>query len=96
MMQVTPGQSIAAGTTVTDVVVANEINVLCYVPPHAIGRLVLGQPCAVDARQPPTGEVVFIAAQAEAETGNFAVKVRFQNQVRRPSCGPTASNASKF
>ena len=97
MMQVTPGQS--AGTAAPNMVNLDEINVLCYVPPHAIGRLVLGQPAHLDAQQPPTGEVVFIAAQAEAETGDFAVKVRFQNlgsAGRRPSCGPTASNASKF
>jgi len=79
LIQVTPGQAIAPGTTVADVVNLQEINVLCYVPPHAVARLALGQPARLDPRQQPTGEVVFIAVQAEPDTGNFAVKVRFQN-----------------
>src|SRR5208282_2474644 len=36
MIQVTPGQTITAGTTVTDVFNLDEINVLCYVPPHIV------------------------------------------------------------
>jgi len=80
LIQVTPGQAIVVGTTVADVINLEEIDVLCHVPPHTAARLALGQPARRDPRQHPDGKVVFIAAQAEAETGNFAVKVRFPNK----------------
>jgi predicted NACHT family NTPase len=57
----------------------DEIVVLCYAPPSIVSRLALGQAARLDSRQPPTGEITFIAVQAEPDTGNFAVKVRFQN-----------------
>jgi RND family efflux transporter MFP subunit len=79
LIQVTPGQAIAAGTTVVDVVNLDEIDVLCHVPPHAAARLALGQPARLDPRELPTGVVVFVAVQAQPDTGNFAVKVRFPN-----------------
>jgi RND family efflux transporter MFP subunit len=91
------GQTLASGTLVSDVVnVEDEIDVLCFVPPHVAKRLQDGQPArlgAVDKAQREAelrqlglssstseGKVVFIAAQAEVDTGNFAVKVRFPNQ----------------
>jgi RND family efflux transporter MFP subunit len=80
MIQVTPGQAITAGTTVADVVNLENVDVLCYVPPYVAGRLALRQPARLDASEPSTGEVVFIAAQAQADTGNLAVKVRFPNK----------------
>jgi RND family efflux transporter MFP subunit len=79
LIQVTPGQAIAAGTMVAEVVNLQEIDVLCYVPPNAASRLSLGQAARLDPLQPPTGKVVFIALQAQSETGNFAVKIRFPN-----------------
>jgi RND family efflux transporter MFP subunit len=113
-IQVTPGQAIAAGTTVADLVDLEEIDVLCYVPPRVLRRLALGQttrlvdsPAAITgqesgvrsqqeegrtpdpngarspdratASEPPRGRIVFIAAQADPDTGNFLVKVRFAN-----------------
>jgi RND family efflux transporter MFP subunit len=79
LIQVTPGQAIAAGTTLADVVNLDEVDVLSYVAPHTVARLALGQPARLDPQEPPSGEVVFIAVQAEPDTGNFAVKVRFRN-----------------
>jgi RND family efflux transporter MFP subunit len=79
LIQVTPGQAIAPGTVVAEIVNLQEIDVLCFVPPNTAGRLSLGQAARLDPLQPPTGKVVFIALQAQSDTGNFAVKVRFPN-----------------
>jgi multidrug efflux pump subunit AcrA (membrane-fusion protein) len=99
MLQVTPGQDLAPGTTVAEVVDLDEIDVLCYAPRHVAERLeheqtarlvgsernvvltggavVAGGAAALGM---PAGEVVFVALQAQAETGNFPIKVRFPNQ----------------
>jgi RND family efflux transporter MFP subunit len=79
LIQVTPGQAIAAGTMVAEVVNLDEIDVLCYVPPHTAARLSVGQEARMNPLQLSTGKVVFIALQAQSDTGNFAVKVRFPN-----------------
>ena len=80
------GQTLPAGTLVADVInVDQKIDVLCFVPPHVAKRLKKGQPArigAVEDPQPtvnPEGIVEFIAEQAEVDTGNFAVKLRFPN-----------------
>jgi RND family efflux transporter MFP subunit len=81
------GQTLAVGTPVAEVVdLDQEIDVLCFVPPSQVGRLRLGQQAlsggfdAGPAAGPEAeGKIVFIADQAEPETGNFAVKVRFAN-----------------
>src|SRR5262249_44615440 len=39
MLQVTPGQELAPGTTVAEVVDLDEIDVLCYAPRHLAERL---------------------------------------------------------
>jgi hypothetical protein len=80
---------------VADIIdIDEQIDVLCFVPPGLVGKLKLGQPALSggfdDAKRPADadgapkaveaeGEIVFIADQAEPETGNFAVKVRFAN-----------------
>jgi multidrug efflux pump subunit AcrA (membrane-fusion protein) len=71
---------------VADIVDLDEqIDVLCFVPPALVGKLRLGQPARSGGFDTPPGaveaegEVTFIADQAEPETGNFAVKVRFAN-----------------
>jgi RND family efflux transporter MFP subunit len=87
LFQVVPGQTIPIGTTVADVVDLDEIDVLCFVPPSVAARLALNQPARTVrlkkdgqlAPSPPTGKVAFIAVQAQPETGNIAVKVRFPN-----------------
>lgn len=88
-VQVVPGQTLSVGTLVAEVVdLEDDVDVLCYVAPGTAGRLRLGQQARLvrdlDTAAPeaadPEGKVVFISAQAEAETGGFAVKIRFPNQ----------------
>jgi RND family efflux transporter MFP subunit len=83
---VVPGQALSVGTPVADIVdVEDQIDVLSYAAPRDARLLALGQ----SARQGgwdaanesgPEGQVVFIADQAEPETGMFAFKVRFPNR----------------
>jgi len=95
LVQIVPGQTLAIGTTVAEVVNLDDIDVLCFVPPHTASRLVLNQTARLSNGEkdktdlspqreqgPPlaSGKVVFIAVQAQPETGNFAVKVRFPNR----------------
>jgi membrane fusion protein (multidrug efflux system) len=88
-IQVGPGQNLSVGATVAEMVnLDDEIDVLCFVPPSLIRKLKLD----MDARSGPVekdpkqtepeaaGKVLYIADQAEPETGNFAVKVRFANK----------------
>jgi RND family efflux transporter MFP subunit len=89
-IQVVPGQTLAVGTPVAEVIdLDDQIDVLCFVPPSMIRRLQIGQtarsgavekdpnaPQEVEAE----GQIAYIAEQAEPETGNFAVKVRFANK----------------
>jgi multidrug efflux system membrane fusion protein len=84
------GQTLSVGTPVADIVdLDQQIDALCFVPPSLIGKLNLGQPAISGGFDSPKGsveaegEVVFIADQAEPETGNFAVKVRFSNKEAR-------------
>ncbi len=88
-VQVVPGQTLSVGTPVAEVIdLDDEIDVLCFVPGGTVRRLQLGQPAKSGPveKDPESkeieedGRVAFIAEQAEAETGNFAVKVRFSNK----------------
>jgi multidrug efflux pump subunit AcrA (membrane-fusion protein) len=64
-----------------------QIDVLCFVPPRVAQHLKLGQPARIGGIEEASagtaprveGKVEFIADQAEMDTGNFAVKVRFPN-----------------
>jgi RND family efflux transporter MFP subunit len=85
-IQVVAGQTLSVGALIADVTDIEEtIDVLCFVPPSMVGRLAKGQtarlgPIDQDSAVPVTlGQIEFIAEQAEPETGNFAVKVRFPN-----------------
>jgi multidrug efflux pump subunit AcrA (membrane-fusion protein) len=87
---VAPGQTLAVGAAVAEVVdIEDQIDVLCFVPPSVVGRLRVGQTALSgpvekdpDAAAPveAQGRIEYIADQAESETGNFAVKVRFPNK----------------
>ena len=82
-VQVVPGQTLAVGATVAEIVdLDDQIDVLCFVPPSLLKRLQLGQLVVSGPLDHPeaTGQVEYIAEQAEPETGNFAVKVRFDNK----------------
>ncbi|MBO0697472.1 MAG: HlyD family efflux transporter periplasmic adaptor subunit, partial [Zavarzinella sp.] len=81
------GQTLTVGTPVADVVDLDEqIDVLCFVPPGLVHKLKAGQPAvsggfdSAKGTVEAEGEVVYIADQAEPETGNFAVKARFSNK----------------
>jgi multidrug efflux pump subunit AcrA (membrane-fusion protein) len=84
---VAPGQTLSVGTPVAEVLdLAEQIDVLCFVPPSMVRRLQVGQrakPGPVESDLGEDGEVLYIAEQAESETGNFAVKVRFSNKDAR-------------
>jgi membrane fusion protein (multidrug efflux system) len=85
MLQVVPGQVLSVGTLAGEVVDLSEIDVLSYVPPQVATRLAIGQLARLvsesgDEPGEANGKVVFIAVQAQADTGNFAVKVRFPNR----------------
>jgi multidrug efflux system membrane fusion protein len=86
---VVPGQTLPPGTSVADVInLKEQIDVLCFVPPHIAKRLQKGQPARIGGLDEPAqgstagaeGKVEFIADQAEVDSGNFAVKVRFPNK----------------
>ncbi|HEV3448599.1 MAG TPA: efflux RND transporter periplasmic adaptor subunit [Gemmataceae bacterium] len=98
---VVPGQTLAVGTPVAEVInIEDQIDVLCFVPPAVARKLKEGQTSqtgavddmvlanmnkpGADASQKKapsaTGKLVYIADQAEVDTGNFAVKVRFPNK----------------
>ena len=89
-VQVVPGQSLSVGATVAEIVdLDDQIDVLCFVPPSLLKRLKVGQQAVTgaigaDTAEPQaTGDIQYIAEQAEPETGNFAVKVRFDNKSAR-------------
>ena len=77
-LQVTLGP-LAVGTTVAEVIDLSRIDVLCHAPPAIARHLAEKQKARLSPDAEPTGEVAFLAVQAEPETGTFAVKVRFQN-----------------
>jgi RND family efflux transporter MFP subunit len=88
-IQVVPGQTLSVGTTVAEIIdIDDQIDMLCFVPPGLVKRLQPGQqalsgPVEKDsaaAEPEAAGQVEFIAEQAEPETGNFAVKLRFDNK----------------
>jgi RND family efflux transporter MFP subunit len=81
-VQVVIGQTLNAGAPVADVVdIDDEIDVLCFVSAADARKLQLGQPAHIssEAAADPEGKVVYVADQAEPDTGSFAVKVRFPN-----------------
>jgi RND family efflux transporter MFP subunit len=91
-IQVVPGQTLAIGTLVTDVLdVAEKIDVLCFVPAKVARQLQVGMKAQVGGLDKDAsgegsgteGAVAFIAEQAEPDTGNFAVKVQFPNKDAR-------------
>jgi RND family efflux transporter MFP subunit len=86
-VQAVPGQTLPIGSSVADVVDLREVDVVCLVPPDNAAKLALGQSAwlttgseSAPARDSgPVGKVVFIAVQAQPDTGNFLAKVRFPN-----------------
>ncbi len=79
LMQVQMGQTIPPGTTVVDIIDLKEIDIFCFVSPHIAARLALGQPARLQGETDAAGKVVYMGVQANPDTGNVAVKVRFPN-----------------
>ena len=89
-LQVVIGQTLSAGAPVAEVLgIDEEIDVICFVSAADARKLQLGQQARIggfekesanDAGADPEGKVVYVADQAEAETGLFAVKIRFPNR----------------
>jgi membrane fusion protein (multidrug efflux system) len=82
-VQAVPGQTLAIGAVVAEVLDLDDIDVLCYVPPYTASRLAIGQKARIivpkDSPSMPAGKIEFIAVQAQPDTGSFAVKARFPN-----------------
>jgi HlyD family secretion protein len=86
-IQAVIGQTLHVGDSVADVIdLDDEIDALCFVPARVVAKLALKQPALTggfDAEPgipQAEGEIVFIGNQADPDTGNFAVKVRFSNK----------------
>src|SRR5262249_41416172 len=85
LWEVVLGQTLAIGAPVAEIIDLKEADVLCFVPPYTAGQLSADPPQparlagedTTSSRNDESGKVIFIAPQAQAETGNFAVKVRF-------------------
>jgi RND family efflux transporter MFP subunit len=87
-MMIARGQTLAVGAAVVEIIdIDEQIDLLCFVPPVAVRKLKLGQAVRVGGVDDPEGKkstgpegrIYFINDQAEVDTGNFAVKVRFPN-----------------
>ncbi len=94
MLLAAPGQSLAIGTAIAEVIDLTEIDVLCHVPPRVAAQLSLGLPARFKATDDAPaeagaalGRIVYIAQQAHPETGNCAVKLRFPNPNLRLRAG---------
>jgi multidrug efflux pump subunit AcrA (membrane-fusion protein) len=76
LLQVVPGQTLSVGTVVAEVVDLTQIDVYGLAAPSTAAKVAVGQPAKLgDA----VGTVVYVAVQAQPETGAFAIKVRFPN-----------------
>jgi membrane fusion protein, multidrug efflux system len=87
-MLVSRGQTLAIGAPVTEILdIDDQIDLLCFVSPVVVRKLKLDQAVRVGGVDDPEskkstgpeGRIYFINDQAEVDTGNFAVKVRFPN-----------------
>src|SRR5262249_3406197 len=75
-LQIVLGQTLAIGAAVAEVIdVENEIDVLCFVATNHARKLQVGQLARLavtDQLASAEGKIVFIADQAEPDTGTFA------------------------
>lgn len=91
MVHAVAGQTLAPGATVAEIINLDEIDMLCFVPATTVSRLRLDQEVHIedhgdeitDAVKLEVGRLVFIADQAQPETGTVAVKARFPNKHRK-------------
>ena len=91
MVHAFPGQTLASGASVAEVINLEEIDVLCFVPTNIVHKLQIDQTVRIEeegeaiteAVKSEQGRIVFISEQAQAETGTIAMKARFANQNRK-------------
>jgi RND family efflux transporter MFP subunit len=86
---VVPGQTLAIGAPVAEIIdIDEQIDLLCFVPAVIKKKLREGQQVQIGTAEElasakgsagAAGKIVFIADQAEVDSGNFAVKARFPN-----------------
>jgi RND family efflux transporter MFP subunit len=84
-LQVVPGQTLAVGATVAEVTDLAEIDVMAFAPPRLATKVRFGQPARFADKSSGDdyeGKVVFIAEQAQPDTGSILVKVRFANKAK--------------
>lgn len=84
-IQVVPGQTLAVGALVAEVTDLGEIDVIAYAPPRLANKLRPGQSARFADKasdDDAQGKVVFVADQAQPDTGSILVKVRFTNRAK--------------
>jgi RND family efflux transporter MFP subunit len=82
-IQVVRGQTLAIGAVVADVTDLSEIDVVSFAPPRLANKLHTGDAAWFKLdKTGPKGSVVFISDQAQPDTGNVLVKVRFKNETK--------------
>jgi RND family efflux transporter MFP subunit len=86
-LQIVPGQTLSAGTTIAEVVNLDAIDVVAFASPHITAKLRPGQSAKLLAKdqseadkETPAGTITYIGVQAQSETGNFLIKARFANK----------------
>jgi RND family efflux transporter MFP subunit len=80
LLHIVSGQTLSPGASVAEVIDLGEIDALCFAPPEVARKLKLGQRGRISGQKEASGKVVFIGVNAQPETGNFPVKVRFANK----------------
>jgi len=92
-----PGQVVSAGMPVLSLAEAGEIEIALAVPEHEAGHLVIGGPVKVSLwagpRQSLEGRIREVAAQADAASRTYAVRVAVSNPPPAMRLGMTASVA---
>ena len=97
-----PGQTIAAGTPVGEIVDSRKINVLAWLPPRSARAVRVGQKaevlCAAGGQEKAhmpeeafAAEVVFVGQVADAQTGNLSVRCLVNNPEGHLAIGQTVS-----
>jgi RND family efflux transporter MFP subunit len=76
LIQATAGQTLSVGAVVAEVIDLKQIDVYGLASPSIAAKIAVGQPAKLGDI---VGSVVYVAVQAQPDTGGFAVKVRFPN-----------------
>jgi HlyD family secretion protein len=99
------GQTVAPGTPVGEVTDSRRLDALCWLPPRGRRLVRVGQKAQIQAADsvknnpecgtPPeralAGKVIFLGPTADPQTGNFPVRVHFDNPAERFGIGQTVT-----